>query len=68
MKKWDGKLGEYTYIDAKKSNLMIDDKGNIYYNEGQNLWCSASRLKSHLQRLWQICGENAVTNEKLRLN
>ena len=70
LKQWDGKCDKFIYKNAISGKLLIDDLGNIYTisSEGeQNLWCAKNRLKSHLLRLWQICGENAVINVNYRI-
>ena len=70
LKQWDGKCDKFIYKDAKSNKLLIDELGNIYWAscEGlQYLWCSKKRLKWHLLRLWQICGENAVININYRI-
>ena len=70
LKQWDGKCDKFIYKDAKSNKLLIDELGNIYWTscEGlQYLWCSKNKLRSHLLRLWQICGENAVININYRI-
>lgn len=70
MKKWDGNYGKFTYISAKDDNLTIDENGTIYSNNKNGkkcIWCVASRLNQHLQRLWQVCGESTVINNDYRL-
>ena len=70
LKQWDGKCDKFIYKDAKRNKLLIDELGDIYAtsSEGlQQLWCAKNRLKGHLLRLWQICGENAVININYRI-
>lgn len=58
LKKWDGKdkkgLYQYPLEEIEKWNMQIDYEGNIWYTDRSgnlSLWCSASRLSAHFQRI-----------------
>lgn len=71
LKQWDGKHDNFIYKDAKRGKLLVDTLGNIYgtsHDGRQYIWCAKNRLRGHLLRLWQVCGENAVINTNYRLN
>jgi hypothetical protein len=59
LKKWDGRYERFQYPkeDIDTWGLMIDDSdGTIYYKSrgGLAIWCPASRLRSHMVRLYQL--------------
>lgn len=63
MEQWNGRCGNFIYVLAKKSNLLIDSQGDIYFTDDDKhprLWCAKNKLRPHLLRLWRICGESTV--------
>ena len=71
LKKWDGKFEWYQYPqeDIDTWHLMIDDDGTVYYRTHEEhprfeIWCPASRLRSHMVRLFQLGIVQAITEKK----
>ena len=69
LEKWDGRYEWFQYPkkDIDAWNLMIDDSdGTIFYQsrDGLGVWCPASRLRSHMVRLFQLGIVQAITEKK----
>ena len=64
MKKWDGSAGGYRYrVEKSNFEYFINTDGNIYYKTHSGelvIWCVASQLRLHLQRLRNRCGADLV--------
>ena len=61
MKQWDGIAGDLQYIVGEL--YKDEESGSIYYKDSGGafcVWCAADRLRRHLHRLYQICGETLV--------
>ena len=55
LKPWDGVCGYLKY--KMPDQLLIDEKGTIYfvgYDGELRVWCAATELRHHLNRLFQI--------------
>ena len=69
LKKWDGRYERFQYPkkDIDAWNLMIDDDGTIFYTSRDGrigIWCPASRLRSHMFRLFQLGIVQTVPTKK----
>jgi len=69
LKKWNGRYEWFQYPkkDIDAWNLMIDDSdGTIFYKsrDGLEVWCPASRLRSHMVRLFHLGIVQAITEKK----
>ena len=63
LKPWDGVCGYLQYKMPDK--LLTDEKGTVYYigEDGEPwIWCSADRLRYHLNRLYQITDMVQIIN------
>ena len=55
LKPWNGVCGYLKY--KMHDQLLIDEKGTIYfvgYDGELRVWCAATELRHHLNRLFQI--------------
>ena len=61
VKQWDGIAGDLQYIGGEL--YKDEESGSIYYKDSNGtfcVWCAADRLRRHLHRLYQVCGEKLV--------
>lgn len=54
---WDGITPKGRKTPYDYSDLLTDNKGNVYYltdNKNCEMWCNVNRLESHVHHLQQI--------------
>lgn len=60
LKQWDGTTSESPHkypVEKSPHKLLVNENGDVFYISGSGsicTWCARSRLRYHMQRLYQI--------------